>query len=229
MPPASQRVTLTTTRQAVVTANVAGKTATVTVAPESAHRHHASRRRHDLDRRAQPASFTFGVGAAANIRDVRVDWGDGSVAVAGRDQRGDDDGDAHLPGGRHSSRSRATATDAAGFSESVSTTVTVLPGAAAVRHRLGVAATPPSISRSSCARRSPATRRRSSATSGSSAADATAPTTRPRPATRSRTRGGTPGTQDHLRQRHSRPPARAATASATSTSAEPTVTATTSR
>lgn len=118
-------VLLTTSREAKVTANVAGKTAEITVrlnprtgititaptTPVSA---------------GVPATFTVGVSATANIRDVIVDWGDGTRESLGA-----------LPGNQTVQHTydqegtftvRATAVDATGFSESVGTTLRVLPG-----------------------------------------------------------------------------------------------------
>ena len=117
-------VSLNTTRKSTVTANVAGKTATVVV---------------DLNPRTgititppstsiaagQPATFTITVGTTANIRDVNVNWGDGSSQSIGA-----------LSGSTTVSHTyteadtftvRATATDSSGFTESVSTSTTVLP------------------------------------------------------------------------------------------------------
>jgi hypothetical protein len=117
-------VTLNTTRKATITANVAGKTATVTV---------------DLNPRTgltitapttsiaagQPATFTFAVAATANIRDVSVSWGDGQTQSLGA-----------LAGSQAATHTfleprtytvRATATDTSGFSETVSAPITVLP------------------------------------------------------------------------------------------------------
>ena len=118
------RVTLTTTRKSVVTANVAGKTATVTV---------------DLNPRTgvsltapttsisagQPATFTVNVSSTANIRDVAMSWGDGSTQSLGALSGSTSVSHIYAESGTYTVR--ATATDAAGFSEPVSTTLTVLP------------------------------------------------------------------------------------------------------
>lgn len=119
------RTTLNTSRPSIVTANVAGKTATVNVGlnprtgitlagpttPVSA---------------GVPATFQVGVGATANVRNVVIDWGDGSQQSLGA-----------LSGStsiQHTYTTpstyivTATALEASGFSEQVSTSVTVLPG-----------------------------------------------------------------------------------------------------
>ena len=118
-------VTLTASRPAKVTANVAGKTAEVTIGlnprtgvtvagpttPVSA---------------GVPTTFTIGVAAGSNIRDVTVDFGDGT-----RQSYGALSGPTTV---QHTYRDpgsynvRATATEASGFTESVSTTVIILPG-----------------------------------------------------------------------------------------------------
>jgi hypothetical protein len=119
------QTTLTTSRAAKVTANVAGKTAEVSIGlnprtgvtiagpttPVSA---------------GQPATFTVGVAATANIRDVTVSFGDGSVqslgAISGSTtiQHTYDEAGTYIV--------RATAIEASGFTEQVSTSITVLPG-----------------------------------------------------------------------------------------------------
>jgi PKD repeat protein len=107
-----------------VTANVAGKTANVIV---------------DLNPRTglvitsptttiaagQPASFTFAVGATSNIRDVTVNWGDGSSQSLGSITGTATASHTYTAAGTYTVR--ATATDTSGFSETVSSTITVLP------------------------------------------------------------------------------------------------------
>ena len=117
-------VTLNTTRKSTVTANVAGKTANVIV---------------DLNPRTglvitapttsiaagQPASVTFAVAATANIRDVRVEWGDGSSQSLGAISGNATASHTYNEPGTYTVR--VTATDTSGFSETVSSTITVLP------------------------------------------------------------------------------------------------------
>jgi len=116
---------LNTSRAAKVTANVAGKTADVSVGlnprtgvtiagpttPVSA---------------GQPATFTVGVGSTANIRDVTVDFGDGREqslgAISGSTTI------QHTYAVPDTYTVRATATEASGFTEQVSTSITILPG-----------------------------------------------------------------------------------------------------
>jgi PKD repeat protein len=116
---------LNTTQKATVTANAAGKTATVVVnvnprtgitlaaptTPVSA---------------GQPATFTVGVAATANIRDVVVDWGDGSSQHLGALSASTTISHTYLTEGTYTVQ--ATASDASGFSEQVATSITVLPG-----------------------------------------------------------------------------------------------------
>jgi hypothetical protein len=119
------RTILTATREAKVTANVAGKTAEVTVSlnprtgvtlagpttPVSA---------------GVPVTFTVGVGTTANVRDVTVDFGDGAVqslgAISGSTTI------QHTYAESSTYNVRATATEASGFTEQVSTAITILPG-----------------------------------------------------------------------------------------------------
>jgi hypothetical protein len=116
--------TLTTSQRATITANIAGKTATVVVGlnprtgvtlagpttPVAA---------------GVPASFTVGVSATANIRGVTLDFGDGSSQ-----QLGALSGSTTVQHTYNTSGSftvTATASDASGFSEQVATSVTILP------------------------------------------------------------------------------------------------------
>ena len=117
-------VTLNTTRKSTVTANVAGKTANVIV---------------DLNPRTglvitaptnqiaagQPASFTFAVATTANIREVVVNWGDGSSQSLGAISGTATASHTYTESGTYTVR--ATATDSSGFAESVASTITVLP------------------------------------------------------------------------------------------------------
>jgi hypothetical protein len=118
------RTTLTTSRQSVVTANVAGKTATVTV---------ALNQRTGVTITAPttaiaaglPASFSVGVNAQANIRSVVLTWGDGSTQSLGALSASTNVSHIYLEAGTYTVT--ATATDTSNFSESVSSSVTVLP------------------------------------------------------------------------------------------------------
>jgi hypothetical protein len=117
-------VSLNTPAKATVTANVAGKTATVTV---------------NLNPRTgisitppttqvsagQSAVFTVNVNASANIRDVRVDWGDGTSTPVGAISASTPVQHTYNEPGTYTVT--ATATDASGFSEPVSTSVRILP------------------------------------------------------------------------------------------------------
>jgi Bacterial Ig-like domain (group 1)/PKD domain len=117
------RITLTTTRQTVVTANVAGKTAEVTIAlnPRTGLTLAAPP---NTITALQPALFTVNVATTANIRDVTVSWGDGRVESLGALSA--QTTIAHIFQEPGTYIVRATATDASGFTEAVSTTVIVL-------------------------------------------------------------------------------------------------------
>ena len=169
-------VTLTTTRQAVVTANVAGKTATVTVALESAHRRRRSRRRHDIDRRryARAASPFVSRHGREHPRRPRQ-LGRRHSAVAGCDLSASrrsrtsitEAGTVH----RHGHRDRCLPASP----NRCRTTVTVLPAQPpsvwSRRHPTSAAVNQQVVLRA----QSPATRRASSATSGTFGSDATVP------------------------------------------------------
>ena len=117
--------TLNTSRAAKVTANVAGKTADVSVGlnprtgitlagpttPVSA---------------GVPATFTVGVAATANIRDVTIDFGDGERRSLGAISGSTTIQHTNLEAGTFNVS--ATANEASGFNETVSTAVTILPG-----------------------------------------------------------------------------------------------------
>jgi hypothetical protein len=119
------QTTLNTSRQAKVTANVIGKTADVTVSlnprtgitlagpttPVSA---------------GVPATFTVGVGATANIRDVTIDFGDGERRSLGAISGSTTIQHTYIDAGTFNVS--ATANEASGFNETVSTDITILPG-----------------------------------------------------------------------------------------------------
>ena len=71
-------------------------------------------------------TFTVGVGATANIRDVTISFGDGTSQSLGAI--------SGITSIQHTYREegtytvRATATEASGFTEQVSTSITILPG-----------------------------------------------------------------------------------------------------
>jgi PKD repeat protein len=119
------RSTLTTTREATVTATVAGKTSgelTVGLNPRTGIGIVAP---DPPPAAGQPAVFTVNVSAEANIRNVRVSWGDGDT-----DDLGAISGETpvvHIFNDSGTFRVTATATDANGFSEPVSTVVVILP------------------------------------------------------------------------------------------------------
>ncbi len=118
-------VTINTSRAAKVTANVAGKTADVTISlnprtgvtltgpstPVSA---------------GVPATFTVGVGSTANVRDVTIDFGDGDRQSLGALSGSTTISHTYTNAGTYNVR--ATAIDASGFTEQVGTSVSVLPG-----------------------------------------------------------------------------------------------------
>jgi PKD repeat protein len=119
------RTTLTTSRESTVVANVAGKTAEITIGlnPRTGVTLTGPT---DSISAGLPASFTVGVGDSANVRDVTVDFGDGS-----RQSLGALSGSTTV---QHTYNSPGTytvtaiATEASGFTEQVATSVTILPG-----------------------------------------------------------------------------------------------------
>lgn len=117
-------VTLTTARPAKVTANVAGKTAEVTVALNPRTGITISGPTAPVPA-LTPASFTVNVGTAANVRDVTVNFGDGRSqslgALSGSTTV------PHIYADEGNYIVTATAIEASGFQESVSTGVSVLP------------------------------------------------------------------------------------------------------
>jgi Big-like domain-containing protein/PKD domain-containing protein len=111
-------------RTAKVTANVAGKTADVTVGLNP---------RTGISITAPttpvaaglPATFTINVGTTANITNVIVDFGDGTQQSLGAISGSTTISHVYNEAGTFSVR--ATATDASGFTEQVATSVTILP------------------------------------------------------------------------------------------------------
>lgn len=111
-------------RTAKVTASVAGKTADVTVGlnPRTGLTITAPTTQIAA---GLPATFTVGVGTTANIRDVSIDFGDGGHQSLGAISGNTTIQHTYLEANTYIVR--ATATDASGFSEQVSTSVTILP------------------------------------------------------------------------------------------------------
>jgi large repetitive protein len=120
------KTTLTATRTTIVTANVAGKTATVTV-NTSARTGVTITGPTTAVSAGTPVTFTVGVGAApaVNIRDVTVDFGDGARVSLGAISASTPV--QHTYAAEGSYRAAATATEASGFTETVATFVTILP------------------------------------------------------------------------------------------------------
>jgi hypothetical protein len=117
-------VTLNTSRQAKVTANVAGKTADVTVGLNPRTGITISGPTTPVSA-GVPATFTVGVGTTANVRDVTVNFGDGS-----RQSLGALSGTTpinHTYDSPGTFTVTATALEASGFSEQVSTAISILP------------------------------------------------------------------------------------------------------
>ncbi len=118
-------VTINTSRAAKVTANVAGKTADVSISLNPRTGVTISGPTTPVSA-GVPATFTVGVGSTANIRDVTVEFGDGD-----RQSLGSLSGSttiAHIYTNAGTYNVRATAIDASGFSEQVGTSISVLPG-----------------------------------------------------------------------------------------------------
>jgi hypothetical protein len=112
-------------RTAKVTASAAGKTADVTVSlsPRTGVTISAPTTQVSA---GQPATFTVGVSATANIQNVTVDFGDGSQQSLGAISGPTTVQHTYSEAGTYNVR--ATATDASGFPEQVATAMTVLPG-----------------------------------------------------------------------------------------------------
>jgi hypothetical protein len=117
--------TLTTTRESIVTANVAGKTAEITIGLNPRTGVTLTGPTTTISA-GLPASFTVGVGTEANVRDVTVDFGDGRTQSLGALSGSTTVQNTYTSPGTYTVR--ATATEASGFTEQVSTSVTILPG-----------------------------------------------------------------------------------------------------
>ena len=119
------RATLTTTRESSITATVAGKTSTALVVGLNPRTGIGITGPATPVAAGQPALFNITVSATANIRSVLINWGDGESTPLGAlsgpttiPHTYDEDGTFIVT---------ATATDATGFPETVSTAITVLP------------------------------------------------------------------------------------------------------
>ena len=125
------QTTLTTSRAAKVTVSVAGKTADVSIGlnPRTGITITAPTTQVS---EGQPATFTVGVGGggtggtAANVRDVTVDFGDGSQISLGAISGSTTIQHTYTEAATYTVR--ATAIEASGFTEQVATSITVLPG-----------------------------------------------------------------------------------------------------
>ncbi len=114
-------------RTAKVTASVAGKTAdvTVTLSPRTGVTIAGPTTTISA---GLPATFTVGVASTANIREVTVDFGDSKQISLGAISGNTTIQHTYLEANTYTVR--ATATDASGFTEQVSTSVTILPAQA---------------------------------------------------------------------------------------------------
>jgi Bacterial Ig-like domain (group 1)/PKD domain len=117
--------TLTTSQEATVTANAAGKTATttVTLSPRTGI---AITPPSGQISAGVPTSFTVAVASTANISSVLLDFGDGRSQNLGPISGSTTVPHTYADNGTFAVT--ATASDAAGCKETVSTAVTVLPG-----------------------------------------------------------------------------------------------------
>jgi hypothetical protein len=119
------RTALTTTRESTVTANVAGKTAEITIGLSPRTGISLAGPTNAISA-GLPAAFTVGVSSTANIQDVRIDFGDGASqslgAISGSTTV------QHIYSEPGTYIVRAVATEASGFTEQVSTSLSVLPG-----------------------------------------------------------------------------------------------------
>jgi hypothetical protein len=124
-PGGTAQTTLTTAQEATVTANAAGKTATATVTISPRTGINLTPPSGQISA-GVPTTFTVAVSSTASISNVVLTLGDGTVRNLGPISQS-----ATVP---HTYRDdgtftvTATATDASGCSEQVSTAVTVLPG-----------------------------------------------------------------------------------------------------
>jgi hypothetical protein len=106
-------------------ANVAGKTAEITVGLNPRTGITLTAPTTPISA-GQVASFTVAVGTAANVRDVTIDFGDGSRQSLGALSGSTTVQHTYSTAGTFTPT--ATATEASGFTETVSTSLTILPG-----------------------------------------------------------------------------------------------------
>jgi hypothetical protein len=119
------RATLTTTRESDVTATVAGKTSTALKVGLNPRTGVSITGPATPVSAGVPVTFTVGVSATANIRDVTVNFGDGSSQSLGAISIPTPVSHTYGESGTYIVTARAT--DATGFSEPVSTSVAILP------------------------------------------------------------------------------------------------------
>jgi hypothetical protein len=117
--------TLSTSQEAVVTANAAGKTATatVTISPRTGI---SVTPPSGLISAGVPTSFTVGISTTANISNVTLSFGDGDVQNLGPISQPATIPHTYEEEGTYTITARAS--DASGCTEQVTTAVTVLPG-----------------------------------------------------------------------------------------------------
>ena len=119
------RATLTTTREASVTATVAGKTSTALVVGLNPRTGINITPPTTPVAAGQVALFTVNVNANANLRNVVVQWGDGSSTPLGALSGPTTVPHTYITPDTY--QVTATATDASGFNEFVSTVIVILP------------------------------------------------------------------------------------------------------
>jgi hypothetical protein len=119
------RTMLTTTQRTTVTANVAGRTEQVVVGLNPRTGISITPPTGQVSA-GQPAAFTVGVNSEANIQDVSVNFGDGTNRSLGALSGSTTVQHTYAEAGTYVAR--ATAREASGFTESVATSLTVLPG-----------------------------------------------------------------------------------------------------
>jgi hypothetical protein len=118
------RTRLTTTREAIVTASVAGKTApvTVTISPRTGIGITPPTTNVSA---GVPATFTINIASTANVSNVTVDFGDGDTQPLGAISAATPVTHTYDESGNYVVR--VTAVDAGGCSEQVSSAITILP------------------------------------------------------------------------------------------------------